>query len=167
MKIALKSALAAFALAAAAVPAAAQDLDQLIASAGLSRSEAVGMTLSQIAAHKFNRDESGADRQTIPGSVAVSVSTAGTATFARNVGLSTRGMPAPSLRVLAARHFNRGVSGADKQTEIRPVPGAGSDRAQLAASAGLDGPEGRTLTEIAGHFFNRGVSGADKQTIKR
>jgi hypothetical protein len=87
MKIALKSALAAFALAAAGVPASAQHWDQLIASAGLSRSEAAGMTLSQIAAYKFNRDASGDDRQTIP--VSVSVST-------------------------AAR--NHGVSGADKQT---------------------------------------------------
>jgi len=169
MKNALKSALAALALAAAAVPASAQNLDQLIASAGLTRSEAAGMTLSQIAAHKFNRDVSGADRQTVPGSVVASASASGTATFARNVGLSTRGMPTPSLTELAARHFNRGVSYADQQTVTRPIPGSGSDRSQLAASAGLgpDGASGRTLTEIAGHFFNRGVSVADQQTIKR
>ena len=169
MKTALKSALAALALAAAAVPASAQNLDQLIASAGLTRSEAAGITLSQIAAYKFNRDVSWADRQTVPGSVVASASASGRATLARNVHLSTRGMPTPSLTELAARHFNRGVSTVDQQAVTRPIPGAGSDNRQLAASAGLgqDGAEGRTLTEIAGHLFNRGVSAADQQTIKR
>jgi len=142
---------------------------QLIASAGLTRSEAAGMTLSQIAAYKFNRNVSESDRQTVPGSVVAHASDAGSATFARHVGVSTRGMPTPSLTEIAARHFNHGVGPSDQQTVTRPVPGSGSDLSQLAASAGLgaDGAEGRTLTEIAGYLFNIGVSPSDQQTIKR
>jgi hypothetical protein len=37
---------------------------QLIASAGLTQAEAQGMSLSDIAQYKFDRDVSGADRQT-------------------------------------------------------------------------------------------------------
>lgn len=167
MKTALRTALTALAFAAAAVPASAQNLDQLIASAGLTRSEAADLTLSQIAAYKFNRNESAADRQTIPGSVVADASVAGDATLASHDGMSTRNMPAYSLTELAALHFNHGVSSADQQTVVRPVPGSGSDLSQLAASAGLDGSEGRTLTEISGYLFNIGVSPSDQQTIKR
>ena len=40
----------------AAAPAPAGDWSQLVAAAGLSPAEAEGMTLTELAAHKFNRD---------------------------------------------------------------------------------------------------------------
>ena len=57
---------------------------------------------------------------------------------------------------------------ADRKTEMRPIPGAGSDHRQLAASAGLglDGAEGRSATEIAAILFNRDKSVQDRQTVR-
>ena len=48
----------------ATVPAFSADYGQLAASAGLSPSEAAGMSLSEIAAYKFNRDTRRDDWQT-------------------------------------------------------------------------------------------------------
>ena len=59
MKSSIKTALAAVALIAAVGPASAQSAySQLAASAGLSPSEAAGLTLGQIAAYHVNRDKS-------------------------------------------------------------------------------------------------------------
>ena len=106
MNTSLKSALVAIALSAATVPAFAQD--QLAASAGLSRSEAAGLSAAQIAAHFFNRGKSVADRQPIPGA---------------SVAMSARNEPGASLRTIAAEMSNRGESVADRQPVATPVPG--------------------------------------------
>ncbi len=158
-----KTAALAFALAAAAVaPASAATYSQLAANAGLSASEAAGMTLSQIATYHFNRGESVQDRQTVPGEIV-----RGDAGDAANLSASARNMPEMSLREIAAARWNRGESEADKITVVTPTPGSGADRSQLAASAGLRlGAEGYSLTEIAATYFNRGVSEADKQKVR-
>lgn len=171
MKTTVKTALVAFALAAASVaPAAAQSAyDQLAASAGLSQSEAAGMTRSQIAAHFFNRGVSTADRQTIPGMADAAHGAGGTANIAAGLRMSSRDEPGLSLTEITAIQANRGVSTSDQQTVTRPINGMGADRSQLAASAGLgiDGAEGRSLTELASYLANRGVSTADRMTIVR
>lgn len=165
MKTTMMTAVVAFALAAAVAPASAQTAySQLAANAGLSRSEAAGMTLEQIAAAYFNRGVSNQDRQTVQGEIV-----AGSAgDFARSqLRASHRDMSGASLREIAAIHSNRGMSNADKITVRAPTPGTTADRSQLAASAGLglDGAEGRSLTEIAAIFFNRDESDADKQWV--
>ena len=49
----------------AAAPAAAGHWSQLVAAAGLSPAEAEGMSLSELAAHKFNRDGAADDDVTV------------------------------------------------------------------------------------------------------
>ena len=49
----------------AAAPAAAGDWSQLVAAARLSPAEAEGMTLTELAAHKFNRDGADDDAVTL------------------------------------------------------------------------------------------------------
>ncbi len=51
-------------IASRSVGSPSQAFAQLIASAGLSPYKADGMSLTEIAAYKFDRDVSGADRQT-------------------------------------------------------------------------------------------------------
>ena len=103
--------------------------DQLIASAGLTAEQAEGLTLNQIVAAKYNRDQSFSDRQAV------------TVTPSGDTG-----------QVIAI--YNAGRSFNDRQ----PVPGtsgiAVSSRsavdvtrhAQLIASAGLTAAEAEGLT---------------------
>ena len=165
MKSTIKTAFAALALAATVSPAFAQSAySQLAANAGLSPSEAAGMTQAQIAAVYFNRGESNQDRQTVPGEIVAS--SAGE--YARSqLRASHRDMSGQTPREIAAIHSNRGMSNADKITARAPTPGMSADRSQLAASAGLgiDGAEGLSLTEFAATLFNRDESTADKQWV--
>ncbi len=159
----IKSALAVLALSITS-PAFSADYTQLALNAGLSRSEAAGMTRGQIAAHYFNRGMSSQDRQTVPGEIVASPA----GEYARSqLRASHRDMAGLSLRELAATHSNRGMSN-DKITVRAPTPGMAGDRSQLAASAGLgiDGAEGLSLNALAATLFNRGESNADKQWVR-
>jgi hypothetical protein len=158
MKTLLKTAAVAIALATAAAPVAAQPYSQLAANAGLSPSEAAGLTLTQIATIHFNRGESYQDRTAVPGEIVPGMA-------ASNLRASARNMPGLSLRELAAIHHNCGMSDADKITVVRPTPGSGADRTQLAASAGVGvgGADRYDLTELARLLSNRGLSGSDRQ----
>ena len=142
---------------AAALAAAAPGFanDQLIASAGLTPAEAEGLTLTQIAAAKANRNLSVADRQAVvivPGDAGIS---------------------AADLQAFAIDLFNRGESYSDRQTIVRGGDTVVSSRspidtdrhAQLIASAGLsvDEARGLTLTQIAAFKANRGLSVSDVQ----
>jgi hypothetical protein len=144
MKTQFKSAAVALLLAAAAVPAAAQSLDQW-------------------AAEHFNRGVAVQDRQTVPGTITGVPSRAGTESFAASVGVSTAGYDAPMLSEVAARHFNRGVAIQDRQTVHAPVAGGSADTAQLAATAGA--PTGASLDTLAAALFNQGESAQDRQTV--
>ena len=164
MKTTVKIAVAVAGFLAAVGPAAAQpDYSQFAANAGLTRSEAAGLSLSQIAAYHVNRGEFLQDRQAVPG--AIERASAG-AIATSQLRASARNMPGQSLREFAAIHSNRGVSNADKITVRTPTPGTGSDLTQLAAAAGLDGVDGRSATEIAAIYFNRGESLQDAQTVR-
>lgn len=129
------------------------------------------MSLTEIAQHKFNRDESGADRWTVvePGS-----GPADHSQLAASAGVSSYDAATMPLGELAAVKFNRDTREGDWQT-VPSAPGAvvatrsvgeASDAfVQLIASAGLSPSQakGMSLAEIAEYKFDRDASGADRQ----
>jgi hypothetical protein len=142
----------------AAAPAFAQS--QLIASAGLTPAEAEGLSLSEIAVAKFNREADTGDRQAsfTPGSGG------DVSQLAASAGLTPDEARGLSLTEIAAAKFNRGADGDDRQRVLRGgdvtvISRSVGDRSrsQLAASAGLtpDEARGLTLTEIAAAKFDR------------
>jgi antitoxin component of RelBE/YafQ-DinJ toxin-antitoxin module len=146
---------------------------QLIASAGLTVEQAGGMTLTEIAQHKFNRDESSADRWNP--SIPAVTGTVDHTQLAASAGIASEATHDYSLTELAAAKFNNDTRADDRQTitrresvivATRSVDGASNARAQLIASAGLTPAEakGMSLSEIAQYKFDRDVSGADRQT---
>ena len=163
MKTNLKALAITAALVGAAAPALAQS--QLISSAGLTPAEASGLSLTEIAAAKFNRSAGGDDQQTVlrPRAVTVASRSAGSdvSQLAASTGLSSAEAHGLSLSEIAAAKFNRSASGDDQQTVLRPRAvtvasrSAGSDVSQLAANAGLTPEEARglSLSEIAAIKF--------------
>lgn len=164
MNRSIKTAFVAFVLAACAVaPVSAQQVyNQLAASAGLSQAEAAGLTTAQIAAHFFNRNISTSDRQAIPGARGDVMARGPVSNI--ELAVSSRNEPSLTLTQITAIQANRHLSTSDRQAVIKPVNGPGSDRRQLAASAGfgLDGAEGRSLTELAAVLGNRHLSTSDQ-----
>ncbi len=140
------------------VLARADDVRQLAAGAGLSQSEAAGMTLTEIAAAKFNRDSGGDDQQTISHATPVRVDPARHARLVAAAGLTPAEAQGMTLTQLAAGVFNAGSDGDDAQTVVS-VSSRGPVRigSQLVAAAGLDPVEaqGMSLTEIAAAKFGR------------
>jgi hypothetical protein len=161
----MKIAYASLALAAALAASAAEaDTRQLVAHARLAPAEAEGLTLSEIAAHFFNKSTSAGNRQTV-----VHVSSRGAqpsvGQLAASAGLSPEEVSGLSLTQIAAQVFNKGASSDDQQIVVR-VPGRNAGiPAQLAASAGLSPEEasGLSLTEIAARFFNEDNAPQDWQ----
>lgn len=135
--------------------------DQLTANAGLSQTEAAGLSLSEIAQAKFNRD---ARSDATPLIVTPNTtSAAGLDRFARVTGIPAGQAQGLTLSEIAAIKFNRGKSGDDRQSvksgaslSTRSVENVAA-RAQLIANAGLTGEEaaGLGLTEIARAKFDR------------
>jgi hypothetical protein len=118
---------------------------QLIAAAGLTPAEAAGLSLTEIAQAKFNRDSRGQDAQQIVS------------------GLSPAEAGASALNdAYVAKIFSEGgrdrVQGAVRGKGVTVASRSavsGSDRAQLVAAAGLTPAEaaGMTLSEIAAAKF--------------
>jgi len=159
---------AALVAALAAGPALAQS--QLVATTGLSPEEAAGLTLNQLAAAKYNREVSYADRQ------AVRIPPAAGPVDRSQLVANARARPGASLNEIAAAKYNREVSYADRQ-RVRPAGQPEPRRYsldkthwhQLVASAGLKRQDavGLTLNEIAAIKYNREVSYADRQRVRR
>jgi hypothetical protein len=158
----MKSYLKTLAVAAVALTAAAPGFaqSQLVASAGLSPAEAAGLSLTEIAQAKFDRDTDG--QVIVEHGVA---SPAAKADLAASAGLSAAEARGLSLNEIAAVKFNRESAGDDRQT-VRQHSGAivaarsvADNRAhgQLISSAGLaqDDAAGLSLTEIAAAKFDR------------
>jgi hypothetical protein len=136
---------------------------QLVASAGLTEEQAQGMTLTEIAQHKFNRDASSADRW----DPAIEPGDAGFPShLATSAGIAPAQATGMSLTEIAAVKFNNDSRPDDAQVVTRPstavyasrsvgVSGPGYDR--LIASAGLTPAEaqGMSLSEIAVYKFDR------------
>jgi hypothetical protein len=167
MKTPLKSMAIAAALLGAAAPAFAQS--QLIASAGLTPAEASGMSLTEIAAAKFNRESNGDSQQRVlrRGDVTVisrSVDGSPRSQLAASAGLTLGEARGLSLTEIAAIKFNRDSDGDNQQRVARPGDvtvisrsADGSAWSQLAASAGLTPEEARglSLSDIAAAKFDR------------
>jgi hypothetical protein len=159
MKTQLSTLAAAAALAlAAAAPGFAQS--QLVASAGLTPEEAAGLSLTEIAQAKFDRDTDG--QVIVHHGVADSATKAA---LAADAGLSPAQAQNLTLNQIAAVKFNRESSGSDQQTVQRSQATTAATRsadsprarAQLIASAGLspDAAASMSLTDIAAAKFDR------------
>lgn len=146
---------------------------QLVASAGLTPEQAQGMSLTEIAQHKFNRDVSGADRW--DPAIPVVQGTAYHGQLVANAGVAPDAARGMSLTELAAVKFNNDTRPDDHQTIAHASAATVATRstsdttkavAQLIASAGLtpEEAEGMSLSEIAQYKFDRDVSGADRHT---
>ena len=146
--------IAAAAIAFVAAPAFA---GQLAANAGLSPAEAQGLSLTEIAQIKFNRETRGDDRvpTVVPGSGGDYTQLAAIA------GVSPEGKSLNEIFVAKINREARGdekqaVKGGDVTMTSRSVAG-GAAYAQLAASAGLSAADaaGMSLGEIAAAKFAR------------
>jgi hypothetical protein len=141
-------------------PAFAQS--QLIASAGLTPAEARGLTLTEIAQAKFNREADSQDRQPV---TIDRVSGSGDRTqLIASAGLTPTDARGLSLTGIAIAKYNNEVPTQDRQGILRRsdvTMGTRSainegDWAQLVASAGLspEAARGLSLDEIAVYKFN-------------
>jgi hypothetical protein len=137
---------------------------QLAASAGLTAEQAAGMTLTEIAQMKFNRDESGADRW-MP-SIPPTNGSADPSRLAASAGIAPVAAERMTLSEIAAVKFNNDTRPDDRQTvehasgvivASRSVADPGQAFVQLIASAGLTPSEaaGMSLTRIAAYKFDR------------
>lgn len=142
----------------AAVIASAADVRQLAASAGLSAAEAEGMTLSEIAAMKFNKDTRGDDQQAVTHvTVPIRVDATRDAQIIRQAGLTPAEAEGLTLAEIAAAKHNAGASDGDNMIVVVSTRGTARPNPQLAASAGLTPAEARgmSLSEIAAAKFAR------------
>ena len=163
----MKRILTSAALLALAVPAAAEDYSQLAAGAGITRAQAGALTLSEIAAYKFNRDTRGDEQQPIAEpSAAVRVDPAAHAQLIAAAGLTPAEAAGMSLSEIAAAKHNAGTRGDERQTVVA-AGGMGKAGDQLVAVAGLDpaAASGLSLTEVAAVKFNRDTRADDRQTV--
>jgi hypothetical protein len=142
----------------AAVIASAADVRQLAASAGLSAAEAEGMSLSEIAAVKFNRETRGDYQQAVEHVTApIYVDAARDAQLIRQAGLDPAEAEGLTLADVAAAKHNAGASVGDNMIVVVSTRGTARFNPQLAASAGLSPAEasGMSLSEIAAAKFAR------------
>lgn len=126
----------------------AQDNSQLIASAGLSQSEAQGLTLNEIAAAKFNQGESRPDRQVILSPERVAVDPARHAQLIAAAGLTAEEAEGLSISALGVAKHNTGADNDEQQAQRFMFSRGPIEMAppQFAATAGLSPEEARGLT---------------------
>jgi hypothetical protein len=148
---------------------------QLIASAGLTPQEAAGMTLAEIAQHKFNQGVSYSDRMSV--SVPKVEGNADRSQLIASAGLTPEEARGLTAAQVAAVKTNRDQSYADRQSvgkrsgvtmASRSVATQNDAWRQLIASAGLSSREAEdlTLNEIAAAKYNRDHSYADRQRVR-
>lgn len=151
------NAVVAAAIAFGAAPAFA---DQLAANAGLSPAEAAGLSLTEIAQAKFNRDTRGDDRHVfvVPGTGGNHDQLAAVA------GLSPAEASRMTLAEIYVAKINREARGDERQAAGSGTAIMGSrslggpnNHTQLAASAGIDPADaaGMSLADIAAAKFAR------------
>jgi antitoxin component of RelBE/YafQ-DinJ toxin-antitoxin module len=137
---------------------------QLAASAGLTDEQAAGMTLTEIAQYKFNRDESVADRWAP--SIPPTNGSADPARLAASAGIDASDADGMTLTEIAAVKFNHDTRADDHQSVThasgvtiasRSIGDPSRAVAQLIASAGLSPSEARgmSLSRIAAYKFDR------------
>jgi hypothetical protein len=166
MKTILAFSLAAGVSLAASLSASADDLAQLAASAGLSPAEAQAMSLTEIAAVKFNRDSDRDDRQTVfHDGRPIMVDPARHAQLIAGAGLSPDTARGLTLGALSAGLISAG-SDTDERVVVMSSRSVAIVPAGLVAAAGLTPAEARgmSLTEVAAVKFNRDTRPDDRQT---
>jgi hypothetical protein len=148
-----------FALAlAAASQAPAGDWSQLVASAGMTPAEAEGMTLTEIAAHKFNRESPADDTITVSSRSYPVFDVAAHRQLVAVAGLRPNEARSMTLTAIAARKVNLAAA-SDERIPIA-AHGGGFDATahpQLVAAAGLAPAEaaGMSLAELHARKINR------------
>ena len=149
--------------------AEAGDWSQLVAAAGLSPTEARGMSLTEIHAVKINRESAGDDEVTVSGRSYPAFEGAEHVQLVAVAGVSARDARSMTLTEISARKVNLGARG-DEQIRL-VVPAAGgfdaTEHRQLLAAAGLEPGEaaGLTLNEVHVLNLNREQGGDDRQGI--
>lgn len=150
-----------------AMPALAQDMSQLAASAGLTAAEARTMSLAEIAAAKFNRDSRDDDRQTVASvRTPIAVDPVRHAQLIAAADLDPDAARGMTLAGLTAAKYNASGDGDHHQTPVSmssrgPVTMV---PLQLIYAADLTPQEARglSLNEIAARAHNL-HSSADNQ----
>jgi hypothetical protein len=147
--------------------AQAADRSQLAAAAGIPAAEAATMSLTEIAAAKFNRDTRGDDQQVVSEAQATAVDPVRHAQLIAAARLSGAEAAGMTLTQLAAGTFNAGSDDDDAQTVVT-MSSRGPVRvgSHLAFAAGLtpEEAEGMSLSAIAAAKFNRDTRDDDRQT---
>jgi hypothetical protein len=169
MKTILTLGLAAGLSFAAALTASAADVGQLTAVAGISAAEAASMSLTEVAAAKFNRDGDRDDQQTVGGAQAPIMVDAGRhAQLIAAAGLTPAEARGLTLSELAAGKSNAS-SDDDQQIVVMSSRGPVHLPSQLIAAAGLSTAEaqGLSLGQIAAFKFNRDTRPGDYQSTAR
>lgn len=152
---------------AAAVAASAADRSQLAAGAGVSVAEAQSMSLSELAAAKFNRDtgRDGAQRVGAAGRP-VLVDADRHAQLIAVAGISPAEAEGITLAELAAGKYNTEGDSDHQVPVVMSSRGPVHADPQLIAAAGLEPGEayGMSLTGIAAAKFNRDTGRDEQQT---
>ena len=123
--------------------AEAGDLSQLVAAAGLTPSEARGMSLTEIYAHKINRDSAGDEQVTVATRSYPVFDAASSTQLVAVAGVSSRDARSMSLTEISARKFNRGTRSDEQIPLFEQAAGSfdATDHPQLLAAADLDAGE--------------------------
>jgi hypothetical protein len=140
------------------VYAQAGDVSQLAAAAGIAPAEAATMSLTEIAAAKFNRDTRGDDRQVVSTAEPIMADPVRHAQLIAAAGLTPEDAAGLTLTQLAAGAFNAGSDSDDAQTMVTMSSrGPVTVGAHLAFVAGFSPAEaaGKSLTEVAAAKFDR------------
>ena len=141
------------------VYAEAADVSQLVAAAGVAPAEAATLSLTELAAAKFNRDTRDDDQQTVSDAAPTMVDPYRHAQLIGAAGLTSGEAAGLTLTQLAAGAFNAGSDDDDAQPVVTmssrgPV---GSIEPHLAFAAGLDpaDAQGLSLSAVAAAKFRR------------
>lgn len=143
---------------AAGLYAQAADTSQLAAAAGIAPAEAATMSLTEIAAAKFNRDTRGDDRQVVSAAKPAMADPARHAQLIAAAGFTAEEASGLTLTQLAAGAFNAGSDPDDAQPVVT-MSSRGPVRidGHLAVAAGLDpvAAQRMSLTGVAAAKFDR------------
>jgi hypothetical protein len=143
---------------AAASQAPAGDWSQLVASAGLTPAEAAGMTLTELHAHKINRESAADDAVTVSSRSYPAFDVAAHRQLVAVAGLRPSEAYSKTLTEIAARKVNLVAEGDERIPVVARGTGFdATDHPQLLAAAGLAPAEaaGMSLAELHARKINR------------
>lgn len=154
---------------AAGVQAEAGGYDQLARAAGVPAEQAATMSLTELAAAKFNRDTRGDDRQVVSTAAPRPVDPARHAHMIAAAGMTRDEAAGVTLTELAAGVFTAG-SDDDEAQPVITMSSRGPVRIDphLAFAAGLAPAEAATMSlgSVAAAKFNRDSRSDDRQAVR-